>query len=85
MTVNIDDLGPFATSMGLRVTHAEGDSVSAVWAATAALHQPHGIVHGGVHCAVIETLASVGAALWLGEKGRRGRHELGRLLPRRAA
>lgn len=27
------------------------------------LHQPYGIVHGGVWCAVIETLASVGGAL----------------------
>ena len=26
------------------------------------LHQPYGIVHGGVHCGVVETLASVGAA-----------------------
>jgi uncharacterized protein (TIGR00369 family) len=26
-------------------------------------HQPYGIVHGGVHCGVIETLASIGAAL----------------------
>lgn len=70
MSVSIDDLGPFAQSMGLRVTHADGDAVSAVWTATPALHQPHGIVHGGVHCAVVETLASVGAALWLGDRGR---------------
>jgi 1,4-dihydroxy-2-naphthoyl-CoA hydrolase len=26
-------------------------------------HQPYGIVHGGVYCSVVETLASVGAAL----------------------
>ena len=32
--------------------------------------QPYGIVHGGVHCAVIETLASVGAAVWMGERGK---------------
>jgi len=27
-------------------------------------------VHGGVHCSVVETLASVGAAVWLGDKGK---------------
>jgi 1,4-dihydroxy-2-naphthoyl-CoA hydrolase len=26
-------------------------------------HQPYGIVHGGVWCAVVETMASIGAAL----------------------
>lgn len=29
---------------------------------TARHHQPYGIVHGGVHATIIETLASVGAA-----------------------
>ncbi|HEY0357807.1 MAG TPA: PaaI family thioesterase, partial [Mycobacteriales bacterium] len=33
------------------------------------LHQPYGIVHGGVYCSVVETAASVGGALWLGERG----------------
>lgn len=33
-------------------------------------HQPYGIVHGGVWCGVIETLASVGAALRALEHGR---------------
>jgi 1,4-dihydroxy-2-naphthoyl-CoA hydrolase len=33
------------------------------------LHQPMGILHGGVHCAVVETAASVAAAIWLGERG----------------
>ena len=28
------------------------------------MHQPYGIVHGGVHAAIIETLASLGAAAW---------------------
>jgi 1,4-dihydroxy-2-naphthoyl-CoA hydrolase len=33
-------------------------------------HQPFGIVHGGVYCALIESAASIGAALWLGERGK---------------
>ncbi len=26
-------------------------------------------MHGGVHCAAVETAASIGAALWWGERG----------------
>ena len=33
------------------------------------LHQPYGIVHGGVWCAVVETLASVAGALHAGLAG----------------
>jgi len=32
-------------------------------------HQVHGIVHGGVWCTLVETAASIGAGLWLGDKG----------------
>lgn len=28
--------------------------------------QPHGVVHGGIHCTLVETAASVGGHLWLG-------------------
>ncbi len=62
-------LGPFAAQLGMQVLRADGDEVAVSWTATAALHQPHGIVHGGVHCTVVETLASVGASLWLGDRG----------------
>jgi 1,4-dihydroxy-2-naphthoyl-CoA hydrolase len=33
-------------------------------------HQPYGIVHGGVWCAVVETVASVGAALHAAAHGK---------------
>ncbi|MFD4972437.1 PaaI family thioesterase [Streptomyces sp. NPDC058424] len=32
--------------------------------------QAHGIVHGGVYCALVETAASIGATLWWGKRGR---------------
>jgi len=35
-------------------------------------HQPYGVVHGGVYCTLIETLASTGAALWAMEQGMGG-------------
>lgn len=34
--------------------------------------QPYGVVHGGVYCTLIETLASTGAALWAMEQGMAG-------------
>ena len=64
-----DITGPFAAYMGLEFREVTGDRVVATWTAAEKLHQPYGIVHGGVHCAVVETLASVGAAMWLGERG----------------
>ena len=36
-------------------------------------HQPYGVVHGGVYCTLIETLASTGAAIWAMENGMAGR------------
>jgi uncharacterized protein (TIGR00369 family) len=67
---NPDFTGPFVDHLGLRLTSTSGDEVHATWTADPKLHQPYGIVHGGVHCAVVETLASVGAALWFGDRGK---------------
>jgi 1,4-dihydroxy-2-naphthoyl-CoA hydrolase len=64
------DVGPFAKSLGMVLDTASGDEVSARWTVRPEMHQPHGILHGGVHCTVVETLASLGAALWLGEEGK---------------
>lgn len=64
------DLGPFATYLGLRLREADGDHVIADWTTSEIHHQPYGIVHGGVYCAVVETLASIGSALWLGDRGK---------------
>ena len=61
--------GPFAEHLGMTIQEADGDHVVASWSARPELHQPYGIVHGGVHCSVVETLGSVGAALWMGDRG----------------
>jgi uncharacterized protein (TIGR00369 family) len=34
--------------------------------------QPYGVVHGGLYCTLIETLASAGAALWAIDQGMAG-------------
>jgi len=68
-TFDGDLTGPFASYIGLEFQRVDDDRVEATWTAGEKLHQPYGIVHGGVHCAVVETLASVGAATWFGERG----------------
>jgi uncharacterized protein (TIGR00369 family) len=45
------------------------DRVVIQWVVGPEHHQPYGLVHGGVHCAVVETAASVGAAAWFGDRG----------------
>jgi uncharacterized protein (TIGR00369 family) len=55
--------------LGIRLTEATGDRVRLGWDVSPDHYQPFGIVHGGVHCAAIETAASVGAALWFGDRG----------------
>ena len=59
----------FVSTIGLQITAASGDEVTATLPVTAALLQPHGLLHGGVLCAVVETIGSVGGALWFGDRG----------------
>ena len=65
-----DGAGPFVDFLGLDITVATADKVRATWTARPEMHQPYGIVHGGVHCSVVETLGSIGAAVWMGDKGK---------------
>ena len=64
-----DITGQFVKHLGVELSEVSGDRVVATWEARPELHQPYGIVHGGVHCSVVETLASAGAATWLGDRG----------------
>jgi uncharacterized protein (TIGR00369 family) len=49
--------------MGITILKATPDEVTCEWEVTDRHHQGLGIVHGGVHCGVVETLASLGAAI----------------------
>jgi 1,4-dihydroxy-2-naphthoyl-CoA hydrolase len=61
--------GNFVDWLGLEFTEMSGDEVACTWRVEPRMHQPYGILHGGIHCAVVETLASYAGALWLGDKG----------------
>ncbi|WFE36627.1 PaaI family thioesterase [Micromonospora sp. WMMD975] len=66
----LDVTGGFAALLGLKFDEVSGDRVVVRWQVRPELQQPYGILHGGVHCSVVETVASVGGALWLGDRGR---------------
>ena len=68
-----DFVGPFVKHLGLEITEASGDRIVARWTAGEQHHQPYGIVHGGVHCSVVETLGSIASSIWLGENGGSGK------------
>jgi 1,4-dihydroxy-2-naphthoyl-CoA hydrolase len=56
-------------AMGITITLATSDEVRAEMTVGTEHLQGYGIVHGGVHCGLIETLASIGAALFALPRG----------------
>src|SRR6266704_3872063 len=56
-------------AMGVTITLATKDEVRAELITGAEHMQGYGIVHGGVHCGLIESLASIGAALFALPRG----------------
>ena len=59
----------FDKVLGLEITSATPDEVRAHFTVKPELLQPYGLLHGGVLCSVVETLGSVGGAVWYGERG----------------
>ncbi|WP_172876032.1 PaaI family thioesterase [Micromonospora inositola] len=64
-----DLTGGFVALLGLKFDEVSGEKVVIRWEVRPELHQPFGIQHGGVYCSVVETAASIGGSLWLGDKG----------------
>jgi 1,4-dihydroxy-2-naphthoyl-CoA hydrolase len=56
-------------ALGFALDEAGPDRVVMSWTVGPQHLQPYGIVHGGVYCSVVEATASIGAALWFGERG----------------
>lgn len=55
--------GTWAAQHGLVLSVASRDEVRGTITVDAKHRQPFGIVHGGVYCGVVETIASVGAGM----------------------
>ncbi len=62
--------GGWVRAMGLRFTYATRHEVRAELVVAEVHLQPYGLVHGGVYCGIVESLASVGAALESMRSGR---------------
>jgi uncharacterized protein (TIGR00369 family) len=56
----------FVSLIGAEVLEATADRAVVGLDVTPQHLQPQGVLHGGVHCALVETAASVGAHVWLG-------------------
>ncbi len=63
---------PFDKELGLAFTEINPDRTRAQLDVVPKLLQPMGIVHGGVYCAMVESLASVAAYTWMATKGGQG-------------
>jgi 1,4-dihydroxy-2-naphthoyl-CoA hydrolase len=63
------DVG-FTRLLGMHFVQTSPDKVVVAWQVKPSLHQPLGILHGGVHATAVETAASIGAAYWYGDRGR---------------
>lgn len=55
--------------LGMTLLSATASEVRAELAITPAHYQPMGIVHGGVYCALIETVCSVGGHMHAAQRG----------------
>ena len=70
-----NDAGPqyepvgFDAVLGFRLTHVSADRVAGAFTVAPHLHQPYGILHGGVLCSVVESAASIGGAAWFADRG----------------
>ncbi len=67
----MNQLPGWVKEMGVTILAASADEVTCAWEVAEKHLQGYGIVHGGVHCGVIETLASIGAALVALPRGQR--------------
>lgn len=62
MAEKVNAMPGWVKEMGIVILTATPDEVTCEWEVSEKHHQGYGIVHGGVHCGVVETLASIGAA-----------------------
>lgn len=72
MASPFDDRPTYVAHTGIELIDQGPDLATGRLEITQDHHQPYGVVHGGVYCTMIETLASTGAAVWAIEQGMAG-------------
>lgn len=68
-TPDLERASAFMAATGLRLTHVGADRVEGVLDLGPEHHTPWGVVHGGVYTTAIESAASIGASLAVGDRG----------------
>ena len=71
IVARVNAMPGWVKEMGIVILSATPERVTCEWEVGETHHQGYGIVHGGVHCGVIETLASIGAACVAHPRGQR--------------
>jgi 1,4-dihydroxy-2-naphthoyl-CoA hydrolase len=71
LVAKVNAMPGWVKEMDIAILAASADEVRCEWQVSEKHHQGYGIVHGGVHCGVIETLASIGAAAVAHPRGQR--------------
>jgi uncharacterized protein (TIGR00369 family) len=71
LVAKVNAMPGWVKEMGIVILTASSDEVRCEWEVSEKHLQGYGIVHGGVHCGVIETLASIGAAAVAHPRGQR--------------
>jgi 1,4-dihydroxy-2-naphthoyl-CoA hydrolase len=66
---SLDPTSGWAGAMGLDFVKISAEEVVVEWTIDGRHRQPYGIVHGGVHSGVVETVCSMGAAMHAGPRG----------------
>jgi 1,4-dihydroxy-2-naphthoyl-CoA hydrolase len=59
-------VAPLNELLGMTVDHVDAERVVVTLPVKPELHQPFGVVHGGVYCAMVETAVSYGATVAAG-------------------
>jgi 1,4-dihydroxy-2-naphthoyl-CoA hydrolase len=59
----------FDKVLGFQLDDVGPERITGSFAVAPELLQPYGILHGGALCAVVESAASVGGAVWFGHRG----------------
>jgi 1,4-dihydroxy-2-naphthoyl-CoA hydrolase len=60
---------PFDSELGLQFTELGPNGARAQLEVKPTLLQPMGLLHGGVYCSIVESMASVAAYTWLNASG----------------
>lgn len=62
-------VGGMDDALGVRLVRSSSDEVVLEYDVDERHRQPYGIVHGGMHCMVVETACSMGAAIAAASRG----------------